>query len=72
MCSVTESLGGGVPTLVSEYSDPRICFLLSQSYYFRPTYPLLPLLDLIMREIPSPVLSVETTCHAFVRYHPPT
>ena len=56
-CSVTEAKGGGVPTSVSDNSEPRLCCLLLQSYYScPPCRPLLPL-NSPQRESPPPVLS---------------
>ena len=55
-CSVIESRDGGFPTLVSDYSEPRIYPLFLWSYYYRTPCPPLPPLDFPTREIPPTVL----------------
>ena len=71
-CSVTESWGGVVPTLVIDHSNPRLCRLLLRSYYSHPSCPTLLPLDFPPRESLPPSLSADTVRRASTQDHPPT
>ena len=57
---VTKSWGGAVPTLVSDYSEPRLCLSLLRSYFTRPPCPTLWLLDFPPRDTLTPTVVPKT------------